>query len=596
MLLADPPGSNVESSGDFVANLRAGDAGAIGNGPARSLGRGRKDGTTFPMDLAIGDIPPQAGIREFIGTVRDITERVAFEAEIRRSQALLQATFDASPLSIVIKNTELKTLFWNRAAEQIAGYGAEEAKAPDAFRDPRFHELAMQSVLSGPIRGIEEERRRKDGSVFRLRGTVAPIRVDGKMIGFVGMFEDVTASTAIERQLVQAQKMEAIGNLSGGMAHDFNNLLGIIIGNLDLQLRDLPTDSEAAELARESLDAALRGADLTRRLLAFARQQSLQPRLVDLNTLVDEIITLLRRTLSGRIEISLTVAPDVWPVDGRSRSQLQASHHQSGDQCTRRDAARRPTQHRHRQPTPRRRLCRAASRRRCPAIMRMIEVSDTGVGMEPELLSQDFRAVLHHQGPRARHRPRPQHGFRFHQAIRRAYQRLQRARRRHDLPPLSLARPLPAPRQRRARWPQGCQFGAATKPCSAVEDNAVLAPRRGATAQCPSAIACSRASDVAAALAISETRTASICCSPISSCAGDIVMASPWPKTVRARCLKMKVVLTSGFPGSALYPRSRRRPRASRSSASPIAATIWRGRCATRWIRKSPHTLSAAIR
>src|SRR6202000_2349048 len=112
----------------------------------------------------------------------------------------------------------------------------------DPFHDEQFNELARQSILSGPIRGIEQERRRKDGSVIRLRGTIAPIRVDGKMTGFVGMFEDVTSSSALERQLIQAQKMEAIGNLSGGMAHDFNNLLGIVIGNIDLQLRVLPAD------------------------------------------------------------------------------------------------------------------------------------------------------------------------------------------------------------------------------------------------------------------------------------------------------------------------------------------------------------------
>src|SRR5205823_9073950 len=92
--------------------------------------------------------------------------------------------------------------------------------------------------------------------------------------------------TTLFRSLYQAQKMEAIGNLTGGMAHDFNNMLGVIIGNLDL-LRDLrKDDAEVDELTREALDAAFRGADLTRRLLAFARRQPLRPQRVDVNDLI----------------------------------------------------------------------------------------------------------------------------------------------------------------------------------------------------------------------------------------------------------------------------------------------------------------------
>ncbi len=131
-----------------------------------------------------------------------------------------------------------------------------------------------------------------------------------------------------ERRLVQAQKMEAIGNLTGGLAHDFNNLLGIIIGNLDL-LRAQPgggitKDPNLEQLTAEALDAALRGADLTRRLLAFARRQTLQPQRTDLNELIDGISKLLRRTLGTDIEIVLNLDPQVWPVNV-DPSQLGAS-------------------------------------------------------------------------------------------------------------------------------------------------------------------------------------------------------------------------------------------------------------------------------
>ncbi len=131
-----------------------------------------------------------------------------------------------------------------------------------------------------------------------------------------------------ERRLIQAQKMEAIGNLTGGLAHDFNNLLGIIIGNLDL-LRGRPgggisKDPQLEQLTGEALDAALRGADLTRRLLAFARRQTLQPQRIDLNELIEGISKLLRRTLGADMEIILNLEPEVWPVNA-DPSQLGAS-------------------------------------------------------------------------------------------------------------------------------------------------------------------------------------------------------------------------------------------------------------------------------
>jgi signal transduction histidine kinase len=115
-------------------------------------------------------------------------------------------------------------------------------------------------------------------------------------------------------RLTQAQKMEAIGRLTGGIAHDFNNLLGVIIGNLDLWRESTVHDSDADELVGEASDAALRGAELVRRLLAFARQQPLEPRRVDINGLISESIKLLRRVLRENIEIVLDLDSDVWTV------------------------------------------------------------------------------------------------------------------------------------------------------------------------------------------------------------------------------------------------------------------------------------------
>ena len=108
--------------------------------------------------------------------------------------------------------------------------------------------------------------------------------------------------------------MEAVGNLTGGMAHDFNNLLGVVIGDLDVLRSVAEEGSEIDQLAKDALDAALRGADLTRRLLAFARRQPLQPERVEANDLIANIMRLISRVLGEAIEVKLTLAPDLWPI------------------------------------------------------------------------------------------------------------------------------------------------------------------------------------------------------------------------------------------------------------------------------------------
>jgi signal transduction histidine kinase/CheY-like chemotaxis protein len=138
------------------------------------------------------------------------------------------------------------------------------------------------------------------------------------------MYHTVTEQKQTQAQLRQAQKMEAIGNLTGGMAHDFNNLLGVVIGNLDILCERKKNDAEVQELGNDALEAALRGADLTRRLLAFARRQPLQPQRVDLNQLIEGITKLLSRTLGENIEVALDLDPRLWPVVA-DPAQLEAS-------------------------------------------------------------------------------------------------------------------------------------------------------------------------------------------------------------------------------------------------------------------------------
>jgi nitrogen-specific signal transduction histidine kinase len=152
-----------------------------------------------------------------------------------------------------------------------------------------------------------------------------PIELDADtFLGYRGAATDITAEFTVEQQLRQAQKMEAIGQLTGGLAHDFNNLLGIVSGNVDLLAERLAGDAEALEMVQEVIDAVSRGADLTHRLLQFARRQPLEPSRIDINRLLVDTLKLLRRILDETVEVSFDAAGDLWETvaDG---TQLQAA-------------------------------------------------------------------------------------------------------------------------------------------------------------------------------------------------------------------------------------------------------------------------------
>lgn len=251
----------------------------------------------------------------------EIAERRRVEEGLRASTELLQVTFDAAPFPISVMNADTTLLMWNKAAERDLGYTAEEIigrRLGDVAAETDLDESHnfFQRVAAGEnLRNVQVRRLAANGQMRDISFSAAPVRdANGQVRAIVYTAEDVTQRNAIEAQLRQAQKMEAIGNLTGGIAHDFNNLLGIIIGNLDSLYGDVANDARNGELVRDALEAALRGADLTRRLLAFARRQPLQPERIDLNTATERTLTLLRRTLGENIEFQVELAPETWPI------------------------------------------------------------------------------------------------------------------------------------------------------------------------------------------------------------------------------------------------------------------------------------------
>jgi len=230
---------------------------------------------------------------------------------------------------------------------------------------------------------------RPDGSLRWIEQQARVLHdASGKPVQMMGIVQDVTEQRLVAQQLVQAQKMDAIGNLTGGLAHDFNNLLGVVIGNLDMLKIQLTDHPKLTELLDDALEASTRGADLTRRLLAFARRQPLQPALTEPNELVSGIVKLLSRILGESIEISLDLAPDTAPVSV-DPVQLEASITNLANNA--RDAM----------PKGGRLIIATGNRyldgdyvsihpEVTPGPYVMIEVSDNGSGMPPDILSHVF--------------------------------------------------------------------------------------------------------------------------------------------------------------------------------------------------------------
>ena len=241
-------------------------------------------------------------------------------AELTQTNTKLEALFDASPHAIVCLDAERRVILWNLAAEHLFGYTTEEVldrpyplilpEESEEF-DDRFKRLAAGKVL----RNLASHRRHRDGSAIDTNSSAAAFTdAAGSLLGVIFIIEDARERNLVQGQLRQAQKMEAIGQLTGGLAHDFNNLLGIILGNLDLLAERFPTGSEDRELTDAAVQASLRGAELTRQLLAFSRRQPLAPKLTYLPPVLQATAKLLHRTLGEAITLELTASDTLWPV------------------------------------------------------------------------------------------------------------------------------------------------------------------------------------------------------------------------------------------------------------------------------------------
>jgi PAS domain S-box-containing protein len=237
------------------------------------------------------------------------------------TRARLAAIVESSEDAIIGKDDTGIVRSWNDAAEKIFGYTAEEMIGQSILRLlPAGHEQEESEFLYHLKRGevvdhVETVRKTKSGKLIHVSLTISPIRdASGKVVGASKMARDITQRKQLERQLQQSQKMEAIGQLTGGIAHDFNNLLAVIVGNLSLLERMIGENEAVAKRLRPAQRAAARGADLTRRLLAFSSAEELQPAPTKLSHSIRNTIELATRTLGPEIKIVTKLDENIPPV------------------------------------------------------------------------------------------------------------------------------------------------------------------------------------------------------------------------------------------------------------------------------------------
>lgn len=275
-------------------------------------------------ELREPDLELMAAIRTIGNLIGQFLERKQAEEKLRISQSRLAEILDTAEDAIIVIDEEQHIILFNKGAERIFGYTTAEVveKSLDLLLPPRFVE-AHRGHLLGFATARDVDRRmaprqdvfglHKNGHEFPAEASISRQVLDGR-VTFTTILRDITDRRKLEEQFRQAQKMEAIGHLAGGVAHDFNNLLTVINGYTEHLLGALPAEDKSRDILLEIGKAGDRAASLTRQLLAFSRKQVLASQVLDLNVLVHEAEKMLRRLIGEDITLAVTLAPNLGAV------------------------------------------------------------------------------------------------------------------------------------------------------------------------------------------------------------------------------------------------------------------------------------------
>ena len=284
----------------------------------------RRDGSEFAVEISLNPVSLGNGTL-VLSAIRDISDRKRIEQELRRAhqeldrkttqeigeyRARLASIIDSSTDAIIGKELDGTITSWNRGAEAMYGYTAEEAIGKNiSFLTSKNRPDEIPNILAKISRGeriehYESVRLAKDGRRLDVSLSISPIfEPAGNIVGASAIARDITAQRRAEDHLRQAQKMEAVGRLAGGVAHDFNNILGIVTACTELLRDRIDPGGDSGQYIENIRKAVERGTSLTRQLLAFTRKSSLQPQLIDLNIRLKDVIKLIQPLMGDDVEI-----------------------------------------------------------------------------------------------------------------------------------------------------------------------------------------------------------------------------------------------------------------------------------------------------
>lgn len=252
------------------------------------------------------------------GSVHDITERKRVEDDLRASEEKFRRLFSQhSAVKLLIDPASGRIVDANQAAARFYGWPVETMRQMNVAQ---INTLSVEQIQAEMERARREgqvhfefRHRKRDGSVADVELFSSRVVLDGKEY-LHSIVHDVTQTRRLEAQLLQAQKLESVGRLAGGVAHDFNNMLGIILGYSEMALNMVPTTDPLFGDLQEIREAARRSADIARQLLTFASRQTIEPRILDLGETVEGMLKMLRRLLGENIELEWRCEEDLWPV------------------------------------------------------------------------------------------------------------------------------------------------------------------------------------------------------------------------------------------------------------------------------------------